>query len=80
MYTIYPEEVIFSDTEPKSNNQMTLNIQGVTLVVEVENQNQLKIIRLISSNPQDFLDERFQPGEQVVMKPLLRSKNNGLSY
>ncbi|MFD2616833.1 YlzJ-like family protein [Terrilactibacillus laevilacticus] len=75
MYTIYPEEVIFSDNECEKNNQMTLTVQGVTLVVEVENHNQLKIVRLISSDPQDFLDERFQPGEQIIMKPLLRTKN-----
>lgn len=43
---------------------------GGTLMVEETGQNQAKVVRLISSNPADYLDPAVQPGCIIEYKPI----------
>ncbi|TCP30276.1 YlzJ-like protein [Scopulibacillus darangshiensis] len=72
LYTIYPHDVIFDEEEDQAKKkQKTLEMNGVKLIVEETEGDDYKILQLISSDPNHFLDQRYQPGEMVTMKPLL---------
>ncbi|MDR6997883.1 YlzJ-like family protein [Neobacillus niacini] len=65
LYTMMPQELIFpSETEAFSNQQM-ITYQGVPLLVDVSDQQNVQVIRLLSSDPQHFLDDRFCPGAKI---------------
>ncbi|MFC7392605.1 YlzJ-like family protein [Scopulibacillus cellulosilyticus] len=73
LYTICPLEDIFEEEEKQPGKKQTIEVNGVKLIVEDKGDNNYEIVQLISSNPQDFLDGRYQPGEKLTMKPLLPS-------
>ena len=75
LYTIYPHEVVYHVDEPR--NYFTVTLEGRTFVMELQN-GQAQIVRLISANPMDYLNPKWQPGstigftipnEQPVQKP-----------
>jgi len=62
LYTIYPPEVIFQVDEKR--HYFTIEFEGRTFVMELID-GQAQIVRLISPNPNDYLDPRWQPGTKV---------------
>lgn len=62
LYTIYPPEVVFGTTEKP--RYFTVNLGGKTFVLETTD-GQVRIVRLISSDPLDYLDPRWQPGTLI---------------
>ncbi|MGV3488307.1 MAG: YlzJ-like family protein [Tuberibacillus sp.] len=72
LYTLIPMEQIFGEDEEegkKRRKRKTMDIGGVTLEVEQSSDSEYEIVKLISSNPADFLDSRYQPGSKITMKP-----------
>lgn len=62
LYTIYPPEVIFHrEEEAPKRREVTLE-GGVRLELTADADGQYRVNRLISTNPADYLDPRFQPG------------------
>lgn len=68
-YTILPQELIFYDSKQKRPEQKEVIIDGVQLVVQLENASEATIVRLLSPDPMHFLDPRFQPGNRVQLFP-----------
>lgn len=64
VWTIMPEETLFSatDTVVSPTNQQAISYCGIPMVIENIADHQYKIIRLLSTNPDDYLDENLQPG------------------
>lgn len=46
-------------------------IEGIQMIVEVFPDGKAQVVRLLSPNPQDYLNPRFQPGSEVVLHPSL---------
>jgi len=44
-------------------------VEGRLLLVEPQEGGMARVIRLISGNPQDYLDPRFQPGTLIRISP-----------
>ena len=68
LYTIIPPEVVFAEEfegEEKRGRETTVTIGGVTLLVEPDGFGRGTINRVISTNPEDYLDPRWQPGARV---------------
>lgn len=64
-YTAMPMELImegYSDFSPKYE-EITKN--GQLLLIEPISFNRGKIVRLFSSNPQDYMNPSLQPGEII---------------
>lgn len=68
-YTILPDELIFYDPELQHSKQKRIEIDGVLLLVEQTSEHQATIVQLLSPDPQDFLNPRFQPGKQLGLFP-----------
>ena len=67
LYTMMPEELIFPTAETDFNKQKIVEMNGVSLLVNETSQNQYVILRVLSSDPQHFLDEQYSPGQKVTM-------------
>lgn len=62
LHTVVPMHLILEGKEEEAN-QIEINLaNGRTLILEPLGFSQAKLIRLVSSDPKDYLDPRFQPG------------------
>ncbi|MEB1810147.1 MAG: YlzJ-like family protein [Bacillaceae bacterium] len=71
LYTMLPEEMIFPQDETSFAKQQTIPVEGGLLVVEDIGESQYKVIRLISSDPSQYLNENYSPGRIIMGKPQL---------
>lgn len=65
LYTMMPQELIFPTEIESLNNQQMVTYQGVSLLVEHVDQQNVQVVRILSSDPQHFLDERICPGAKI---------------
>ncbi|PWA13561.1 hypothetical protein DCC39_01315 [Pueribacillus theae] len=70
-YTIMPYEAVFSTQEEKSNERI-VQLNNVQLVVQPKD-DKWEIIRLISTDPNDYLNTSYQPGQMISFKPSFSS-------
>jgi len=71
LYTTMPEELIFQENNDAYIKQMTIEVNGLTLVVERISSDQCRIVQLLSTNPNDFLNNAFAPGSVLMLKPYI---------
>ncbi len=68
LYTIYDPNMIFkslnSNAKQNSTSYTELNINGTMLEVS-QTDKDYRVERIISTNPSDFLNPRFQPGSII---------------
>jgi hypothetical protein len=69
MWTIIPPEVIWEGIEEKPKDLLQLEWLGVQMLVEPLQFAQGKIVRLLSSEPNDFLRPELQPGSIIDLIP-----------
>lgn len=71
IHSIMPIEQIFDgfDTEQSDIEEVTVN--GLIMQVQSINSRQARIVRLMSSNPQDYLNPAYAPGQIIQMHPSL---------
>jgi precorrin-4 methylase len=61
LYTIIPQEAVFATDPEVYASQMMIDYEGVPLMVQKEEEN-YRVLRVMSSDPSHFLDNRFSPG------------------
>jgi hypothetical protein len=76
MYSIIPEEIIFQGMDKFDPHYEEMDLDGVKLQVERLSQYQAAIVRLISYNPQDYLNPKYAPGTLITYNPTLMSTQN----
>ncbi len=70
LYSIIPPEIVFDEwdgAELETYQQITLG--GRQVIIQPIGEKQMKIVQLISSDPADFLNARFQPGSVFEFTP-----------
>lgn len=65
LYTALPLELILEGYEEFSPKYEEMKKGGQLLLIEPISFNRGKIVRLISSNPQDYMNPSLQPGEII---------------
>lgn len=68
-YTVLPNEMVFEDEDEPKSNERVVDIDGVQLIVQPQSDMEYKIVQLISSDPMQFMNPRYQPGNTVPIKP-----------
>ncbi|GAB6098816.1 hypothetical protein JCM16358_06950 [Halanaerocella petrolearia] len=68
LYSIIPEEELLEEEEPKQRKE--IEVDGVTMEVDLETPYSGKVVRVISSNPDDYMS--YSPGAQVEFGPILK--------
>ena len=68
IYSIVPPEIIFENKKDKENYKIKeVQYQGEKLqVMQLEN-NRLKVQRIISTNPQAYMNPNIQPGTIIKL-------------
>ncbi|HHY42264.1 MAG TPA: hypothetical protein GX514_05390 [Thermoanaerobacterales bacterium] len=64
LYTSMPIELVMEGIDRKYEFK-EVEIEGVKLIIEPIGINQGKIVKLLSTNPQDFLNPNFSPGKII---------------
>lgn len=60
-----PNELIFPSEADVISKQQMITFQGIPLLVDVSDQQNVQVVRILSSNPQHFMDERICPGAKI---------------
>lgn len=72
-YTLYPIEEIFKDSEEAIPALEEIEIDGLLFQVRRLEANQAVIERLVSPNPEHYLNPNYAPGQVVQMVPNLNN-------
>lgn len=68
-YSIYDTSVVFGNQGYGDNSAKTsfaeMKVDGVTVQVSKSNNSELRIERILSTNPKDYLNPKLQPGSIV---------------
>ncbi|AZR72429.1 hypothetical protein BBF96_02875 [Anoxybacter fermentans] len=73
-YSIIPSEIIFDEWDGEElNNYQEITFENRRFIVEPLEKNQAKIVQLLSSNPYDFLNRRYQPGSIIKFSPQMEN-------
>lgn len=67
-YTTVPLEVVFEGFDQFKPQYEEIQFEGVKLLVEPQGSYQAKIVRLLSTNPYDYLNPRFFPGNMIYFR------------
>lgn len=72
LYTPLAPEVVLAGMDGETSPYQELEVGGVKMLVEQAGPNQCRVVRLLSTNPRDFLRAEFQPGMMVNLVPELK--------
>ncbi len=72
IYSVLPPELLIADLEAHGK-EFEHVIDGVKVLVEPLEGNTAVISRVLSTNPQDFLNFKLQPGRLIQYVPSLKS-------
>lgn len=61
LWTVVPVETLLTDGQD-SLNYREINHTGINLLIEDIAENKCKVIRILSTNPDDYLMDHLQPG------------------
>lgn len=64
-YTYLPQELIFPADAASYSKQAIISYNGVQIMVEQTTPSTCRIVRLLSSNPNDYLNEQYSPGTMM---------------
>lgn len=67
LYTTVPQELIFPYDESQFAKQMNIDIKEGQLVIEAMENQQFRVVRLISSDPMAYLNENYTPGKMISL-------------
>ena len=65
LYTMMPQELIFPCEAAEFSKQQMVTFQGIPLMVMQADHQNVQVLRILSSDPQHFLDERICPGSKI---------------
>ncbi|WP_040205036.1 YlzJ-like family protein [Neobacillus jeddahensis] len=65
LYTMMPNELIFPYEPEAVGKQQMITYQGIPLLVELTDQQQAHVVRIVSSDPQHFMNEQICPGAKI---------------
>ncbi|WP_020059082.1 YlzJ-like family protein [Bacillus sp. 123MFChir2] len=63
LYTIMPEQLVYPMDQREFAKQKIIHVDGIDMVVEMGNENKYSVVRVLSTNPQHFL--QYEPGQKI---------------
>jgi hypothetical protein len=67
LYTMMPQELIYPTNEMDYGNQMLIQYNGVPLLVEQTDDHMYQVVRVMSSDPNHYLDNSCSPGTKISL-------------
>ncbi|MFZ5754754.1 MAG: YlzJ-like family protein [Bacillota bacterium] len=73
LYTPVPPEVIWQSVNEETQPRLEeVVIDQIQVQVSRTKNNEIMIERILSTDPQVYLDKRFQPGMSVFVEPVIK--------
>lgn len=70
IYSVMPMEAIMRNMENTDYHYSETEVDGVKMLVEhTPPSTEAKIVRLLSPNPQDYLNPSYSPGQTIYFRP-----------
>ncbi len=70
LYTIFSPEEVWDEGETVEEEPFTVTMEGKKLLVSPAGPGRGRILQLLSTDPADFLDSRWEPGKMIFwLKP-----------
>lgn len=79
MYSVIPEEEIFKGSGEENYRFVDMTLEGIPLQVQLMGDSHAKIVRLYSTNPNDYLNPRLAPGTVIRFTPAIVPDTRGSS-
>lgn len=73
LWTCMPAELVVDGMFPAAQNCVEMNVEGRILQVLPGADGTGTLQRLISCDPADYLDPRWQPGSRIALEPARES-------
>lgn len=67
LYTMMPQELIYPTNEMDYGNQMLIQYNGVPLLVEQTDDYMYQVVRVMSSDPNHYLETSCYPGTKISL-------------
>lgn len=67
LYTMMPEELVFPMEAADYGKQQVVMQNGVPLLVEMEEGNSCRVLRVMSSDPNHYMQETIAPGTKLSL-------------
>ncbi|SJZ31594.1 YlzJ-like family protein [Selenihalanaerobacter shriftii] len=68
-YSIIPGDMIFTEEEENEVELLEVEVNGVTMVIDQTEIDKGKVVKVISSDPQDYMQLDYQPGNKIEFTP-----------
>jgi hypothetical protein len=65
LYTMMPQELIYPVENQEYGQQLMIQYDGIPLLVEQTSDNCYQVLRIMSSDPNHYLDSRCCPGAKI---------------
>ncbi|PFO05864.1 ribonuclease [Bacillus sp. AFS076308] len=65
LYTMMPSELIFPSEQTEESKQKFITYQGVSMLVEQTDSDHVQVVRILSSDPQHYLNQQLCPGAKI---------------
>lgn len=65
LYTMMPPELIFPYKADSTSTQQMVSYQGIPLLVESIDGQNVQVIRILSTDPQHYMDNQICPGAKI---------------
>ncbi|MEH7073572.1 YlzJ-like family protein [Neobacillus drentensis] len=65
LYTMMPPELIFPFETDSVSQQQMVSFQGIPLLVEMVDGQNAQVIRILSTDPQHYLESQVCPGAKI---------------
>lgn len=73
LWTIVPEEVVYGDRNQPQPAYEEIDYAGQRVVAEKISQNEFRVVRLLTTDPFDYLRNELQPGTVITYKPVIQA-------
>ncbi|HZK23771.1 MAG TPA: YlzJ-like family protein [Oscillospiraceae bacterium] len=68
LWTVMPLEMVMEGSDSFAPTYTEISWQESTLVVEPLEMNTARVVRIISTNPEDYLNPQVQPGSIIQIR------------
>lgn len=65
LYTVVPPEHIYPTDSNEYQKQLMIHYDGIPLLVEQMDEQHFQVIRVMSTDPNHFMDDRCMPGSKI---------------
>jgi len=69
LYTPLPLELVLDGIDKEGPQYQEIEVAGAKLMVEQTGISQGRVVRLLSTDPRDYLLEQYQPGTEIRFMP-----------